>query len=133
MDDSDLAQVLPPPGPPFTVGETVAFFPAEIGPTSNWLRLDYAVIEALDERAESFTFHFVGQPNEHGAQGSENIVRRSDHYFAWRSLWQEVFARTGDETVADRETRQLWLRVLAEHPLHGSRMDRHPALPPSPG
>jgi hypothetical protein len=50
---------LPPPGPPFQVGEEVAFFPAEIGPTSNWLRWDFAVIDDIDEDAESFGFHFL--------------------------------------------------------------------------
>ena len=51
-------QDLPPPGPPFQVGEEVVFFPAEIGPTSNWLRWDFAVIDDIDEDAESFGFHF---------------------------------------------------------------------------
>jgi hypothetical protein len=116
---------LPPPGPPFRVGETVAFFPAEIGPTSGWLRWSHAVIEDINEDAESFGFHFVDTPDERHAQGFENIVRVPPNYLAWRSAWEQAFARSGDEHEADRTTYDLWLRVLAEHPIHGPTLERH--------
>jgi hypothetical protein len=121
---------LPSQGPPFQVGEEVAFFPAEIGPTSKWLRWDYAVIDDINEGAESFGFHFVSQPDVRHAQGFENIVRRTPNYEAWRSAWEEAFARSKDEAHSDRDTHALWLRVLAEHPIHGGRLHRHPVLPP---
>ena len=109
----------------------MAFFPAEIGPTSNWLRLDLAVIDDIDEAAESFDFHFVGEPSVRHAQGFENIVRCTPNYEAWRSAWEDAFERTQDEAIADRETDALWLRVLAEHPIHGCQVYRHPRLPPT--
>jgi hypothetical protein len=112
---------LAPAGPPFQVGEEVAFFPAEIGPTSNWLRMDYAVIDDLNEEAESFGFHFVGTPNKRHAQGLENIVRRDALYDAWRAAWEDIYARTGDETAADDGTDDLWYRIVAQHPIHGLR------------
>src|SRR3712207_5430717 len=59
------------PGPPFRVGETVAFFPAEIGPTSVWLKWDLAVIDDIKEEAQSFGFHFVGEPGVRHGQGFE--------------------------------------------------------------
>jgi hypothetical protein len=49
---------LPEPGPPFLVGEEIAFFPAEVGPTSRWLAWDFAVIDDVDYIAESCGFHF---------------------------------------------------------------------------
>src|SRR5262245_15877543 len=96
-----------PPGPPFRVGEEVAFFPAVIGPTSDWLRMGFAVIDDIDAKAESFGFHFIGSPNERHAQGLENIVRRDALYDEWRSAWDAAFARTGDESIADDATNEL--------------------------
>lgn len=130
----DDLEPLPPPGPPFHIGERVAFFPAEIapavkGPASVYLDLDEAVIDDIDEKAQSFGFHFVSEPGVRHAQGFENIVRVNDSYRAWRSAWEAAYARTGSEEGADAEARKLWLRVLAEHPLHGSSgIHRHPAL-----
>jgi hypothetical protein len=121
-DREPARELLPAPGPPFQIGEEVAFFPAEIGPTSNWLRLDYAVIDDINDDAESFGFHFVGEPGVRHAQGYENIVRRTPNYEAWRSAWEKAFARTTDERIADSETEPLRLRVLAEHPIHGARL-----------
>jgi hypothetical protein len=117
---------LPEPGPPFTVGETVAFFPCEIGPTPVWVRLDYAVIEDIDEEAELFSFHFVGEPGQRHAQGLENIVRVTPNYLAWREVWQEALRRTGDEFEAVRQTRQAWYRVVAESPIHGNGPNKPP-------
>ncbi len=133
FDKDPAERPLPSPGPPFHIGERVAFFPAVIGPTSNWLQLDYAVIDDIDEPAESFGFHFVGEPGVHHAQGLENVVRPSVNYDAWRFAWEAAFARTSDESAAHAETKELWLRVLAEHPIHGSDVDRHPALPGTKG
>jgi hypothetical protein len=113
------------------VGETVAFFPAEIGPTSNWLKWDLAVIEDIDEEAQSFGFHFVSEPGVRHAQGFENIVRPTSNYRAWRAAWEDAYGRTHDERLADAEAETLWLRVLAEHPIHGGVVDRHPRLPPA--
>lgn len=107
----------------------VAFFPAEIGPTLMWFDWEMAVIEDINEEAQSFGFHFVSDPETRHAQGFENIVRPTDNYRAWRTAWDAAFARTGDEQTADAGTRELWLRVLAEHPIHGGTQRRHPALP----
>ncbi len=130
-ESEPVDQSLPTPGPAFQVGEQVAFFPAVIGPTSPWLRLDFAVIDDIDIAAESFGFHFVGEPGVRHAQGFENIVRRTPNYEAWRSAWKDAFDRTQDEAIADRDTDALWLRVLAEHPIHGGQLYRHPRLPPA--
>jgi hypothetical protein len=114
------------PGPPFRVGERVAFFPTVIGPTSNWLRFEDAIIDKISTKAESFDFHFVSEPEPktRHAQGLENIVRRSAAYEVWRSAWEAAFARTGDEQTADRETEKLRVKVLAEHPIHGIDVQR---------
>jgi hypothetical protein len=101
------------------VGETVAFFPAEIGPTSPWLAMDHAVIDQIDYEAESFRGHSVDNPAEVVGQGFENVVRVSPAYHEWRAAWESTFERTGDEQVADSETESLRLKVLAEHPIHG--------------
>lgn len=125
---------LPPAGPPFEVGGHVAMFPAVIaprvkGPASVYLDWDEMVIDDIDEAAESFGFHFVSEPGVRHAQGFENIVRRTENYEAWRASWLETYKRTGSEETADSAARQLWLRVLAEHPIHGSDgPDRHLAL-----
>jgi hypothetical protein len=116
---------LPEPGPPFLVGEGIAFFPAELGPTSRWLAWDFAVIDDIDYEAETCGFHFVGEPDRRVAQGMENIVRRIQNYDVWRAAWEAAFARSGDESTADRATHDLRLRVLAEHPIHGPRLGRH--------
>jgi hypothetical protein len=116
---------LPQPGPPFGVGETVAFFPAELGPTSRWLAWDYAVIYVVDYEAESLGFHFVNEPDRRVAQGMENVARRTPNYDAWRTAWEVAFTRSRDESVADGATHDLRQRVLAEHPIHGPRLGRH--------
>jgi hypothetical protein len=122
------------PGPPFRVGEHVAMFPAVVaprveGPASVFLDWDEMVIDDVDEPAASFGFHFVSEPGVRHGQGLENIVRVDGTYHAWRSAWEDAYARTGSSTAADAESRALWLRVLAEHPLHGSSgAYRHPAL-----
>ena len=123
---SDKADASSLPGPPFRVGERVAFFPAVIGPTSDWLQFEDAVIDRIDSNAESFQFHFVTEPEPwpRHSQGLENIVRLSTAYRAWRSAWEAALARTGDEKAADRETEELRLNVLAEHPIHGIDVQR---------
>jgi hypothetical protein len=118
--DSD-ASPAPEPGPPFEVGERVAFFPAEIGPTSMWLAWDYAVIDDINEAAEDFGFHFVSEPGVRHAQDFENIARCTPTYEAWRTAWTDAYSRTRDEALADRETEHLRIRVMAEHPIHGPR------------
>jgi hypothetical protein len=117
---------LPEPGDPFQIGETVAFFPAEFGPTSPWLGMGYAVIEGINADAETCEFRSVEAPFESFGQGMENIVRPSASYLAWRAAWEAAFERTGSEEEADEETEHLRVRVLAEHPIHG----RGPGLMP---
>jgi hypothetical protein len=99
------------------------------GPASVYLDWDEMVIDDINEAAESFGFHFVSKPDVRYGQGFENIVRVNDSYRAWRAAWEDAYARTGSATSADNESRELWLRVLAEHPLHGSvGINRHSAL-----
>jgi hypothetical protein len=121
---------LPAPGPQFQPGETVAFFPAVVGPVSAWLKWPDAVIDEVNEAAGTFTFHFVDEISERHGQDLENIVRLTATYRAWRSGWEQAFAESQDESAADEAVRPLWLRVLAEHPIHGAPASRHPALPP---
>jgi hypothetical protein len=114
----------PTPGPPFRVGDEIAFFPAEVESPSDpgWLTRDFAVIEDVNEAAESFGFHFVSEPGVRYAQGMENIVRRTPTYDAWRAAFEAAFDVTGDSTVAHDRTADLRRRVLAEHPIHGPRL-----------
>jgi hypothetical protein len=123
-DEAGYTPPLPPPGRPFRVGDEVAFFPAVIGPTSNWLRLDFAVIDDINEDTGTFGFHFVGEPGTRHAQDLENIVRRSLMYEAWRSAWQASFDQNQDERFADRDAGTLRLQVLAQHPIHGHALSR---------
>ena len=126
---------LPSAGPPFKVGEHVAMFPAVVapsvaGPESVYLDWDEMVIDNINRPAESFGFHFVSEPGVRHGQGFENIVRANETYRAWRMVWLAAWERTGSNGVADRESRDLWLRLLAEHPIHGSAgRFRHEALP----
>ncbi len=112
---------LPAAGPPFQAGEHVVFFPAVFADVSDpiWASWEEAVIDDINEAAETFGFHFVSDPGTRHAQGLENVVRPTPNYRAWRAAWDFAFARTGDDRLADAETRSLWLRVLAEHPIHG--------------
>ena len=87
-ENSQALGPLPAPGPPFQVGELVAFFPAEIGPASFWLAWDDAIIEDIQPEAQSFGFHFVSEPGVRRGQGFENVVRKSPNYKAWRRAWQ---------------------------------------------
>ena len=106
------------------------FGPAVAGPETAYLDWDEMIIEDIDGSAESFGFHFVSQPSVRYAQGMENIVRVNETYRAWRSAWLAAWERTSSLEDADRESRELWLRVLAEHPIHGSEgSSRHPSLP----
>ena len=120
---------LPPPGPPFAVGDEVAFFPAEFATPEDpgWLRWDYAVIDDVNEPASSFGFHFVSEPGVRHAQGMENIVRRTPTYEQWRAAFGRAAAR-GNDADGDPELRELWVRVLAEHPLHGGNEHPHPVV-----
>ncbi|HEX7591822.1 MAG TPA: hypothetical protein VF375_07710, partial [Candidatus Limnocylindrales bacterium] len=126
---------LPLPGPPFHIGDRIAMLPAIIGlrvngPESVYLDWDEAVIDTINEEAESFSAHIVSGAGQF-SQGFENIVRANETYHAWRAAWLVAFARSGDSDIADRETRPLWLQVLAEHPEHGSSGPyRHQALGP---
>ena len=121
---------LPEPGPPFRKGDEVAFFPAEIESPEDpgWLRWDYAVIEDVNQAAQSLGFHFVATPNARQAQGMENVVRRTPAYAAWRSAFEAALATTNDPGDAHARTRELWVRVLAEHPIHGGSTFPHPAV-----
>ena len=63
-------------------------------------------------------------------QGMENIARRSVYYRRWRRVVTETLARTNDANEAYEAAKPWWIRVLAEHPLHGSTGPRrHAALP----
>ena len=80
---SNPNEPLPPPGPPFRIGEHVAMFPAIVaprveGPASVYLDWDEMVIDDINEAAESFGFHFVSKPDVRYGQGFENIVRVND-------------------------------------------------------
>lgn len=131
---SPTNEPMPPPGPPFRVGDHVAMFPAVIapsdqGPESVYLDWEEMVIEDVSEGAESFGFHFVSEPGVRHGQGFENIVRVNDTYRAWRAAWEDAYTRTSSACAADAESRPLWLRVLAEHPMYGSSGHaRHLAL-----
>lgn len=118
---------LPQPGPPFRIGEEIAFFPAEFETLEDpgWLRWDYAVIADIDEPAGSIGFYFLATPHARHAQGMENIVRRTAGYLAWRSAFEAALAATGDPTKAHAQTHELWVRVMAEHPIHGGSRFPH--------
>lgn len=106
------------------------FAPAVSGPQSQYLDWDEMIIDDIDRPAESFGFHFVSQPGVRHAQGLENIVRVNETYRAWRMTWLAAWERTASNEAADRESWDLWLAVLAEHPIHGSQgSSRHPSLP----
>src|SRR4051812_47491689 len=113
---------LPPPGPPFAVGDEVAFFPAEVatGEDPGWLRWDYAVIDDVNEAAHSFGFHFVPGPAGRPPQGMENIVRQPPTYDQWRAAFERLSSQ-GQDPESDPAVHDLWVRVLAEHPLHGGQ------------
>jgi hypothetical protein len=123
-NESDTRE-LPEPGPAFRVGDRVAFAPTVIGPTLMWFGWEEAVILDVNEEAQSFGFRHVSEPEgTRHAQGLENVVRVTPNYRTWRSAWEVSYAKSGDEAVADRETEELWLKVLAEHPIHGPDVDR---------
>jgi hypothetical protein len=129
VPDESKAQAvdMPEPGPPFRVGERVAFAPTVIGPTRMWLAWEEAVILRVDQEAVTFEFRHISEPEgARHSQGLENVVRVTDNYRAWRSAWEASFAKSGDEATADRENANLWLRVLAEHPMHGADLPRRP-------
>jgi hypothetical protein len=114
----------PEPGPPFRIGDELAFFPAELDLPSDpgWLRWDFAVIDDVNAEAESFGFHFASEPVGRHAQGMENIVRRTPNYETWRAAFEAALAVTGDPAAAHERTHDLRRRVLAEHPIHGPRL-----------
>jgi hypothetical protein len=90
-----------------------------------WLDWEEAVILDVDEEAQSFGFRHVSErEGVRHSQGLENAIRVTSNYRAWRSAWQESYAKSGDEMVADRETEGLWRKVLAEHPIHGPDLQR---------
>jgi len=104
--------------------------PAIAGPETAYLDWDEMIIDDINTAAESFGFHFVSQPGVRHAQGLENVVRVNETYRAWRSAWLAAWERTSSVEAADRESREFWLRVLAEHPIHGSDGPfRHSSLP----
>ena len=102
---------------PFKPGDEIAFFPVEIDPPGDpgWLSWDFAVIEEVDQGAETFRFHFVGTPHERWGQGMENIVRRTPAYAAWRQAFERQLKEHGYER-ASAHTEDLREAVLAEHP-----------------
>jgi hypothetical protein len=124
-----VADPLPAPGPPFAVGDEVAFFPAEIATPEDpgWFRWDYAIIDDINEAARSFGFHFLSKPGVRYAQGFENIVRRTPRYDRWREAAERAVADAGD-WYDDPKARELWVEVLAEHPMHGGEEFPHPAV-----
>jgi hypothetical protein len=85
------------------------------------------VIDDINERAESFGFHFLSEPDVRHAQGFESIVRRTPRYERWRSAFERALAERRDPN-SDAEITDLWVRVLAEHPLHGGSERPHPAV-----
>src|SRR2546430_2845041 len=120
---------LPEPGPPFAVGEHVRFAPIVFATPDDpaWFKWEEAVILDVDYGAESFGFRFVSEPEGvRHAQGMEVIVRSTENYLAWRQTYEMAYARTGDDQAAFRESKPLWLRVLAEHPIHGRDPQRVP-------
>lgn len=102
---------------PFKPGDEVAFFPVEIDLPHDpgWLSWDFAVIDDVDEGAETFHFHFVGTPDERWGQGMENIVRRTPAYATWRKEFERRLKEDGYER-ASAATEDLRLAVLVEHP-----------------
>lgn len=110
---------LPDPGPPFAVGDEVAFFPAEVSAIDDpgWFRWDYAVIDEVNEAAETFRGHFESEPTRPIAQDMNNIVRRTANYYRWRGAMERAIA-SGDFD-RDEDEIDLRARVLAEHPIHG--------------
>lgn len=118
---SDPQTSEPTPGPPFQVGDEIAFFSVSIANPDDlgWLRWEYAVIDDINPAAESFGFHFVSEPGKRWAQGMENIVRRSPAYYRWREAFEAVLAATGDQRKADDATMELHRLVVAEHPIYG--------------
>jgi hypothetical protein len=118
---------LPDAGPPFEVGEHVRFAPTVFSSPDDpaWFKWDEAVITDVNYRTESFGFRFVTEPEgTRHAQGMEVIVRVTENYFAWRRAYEDALARSGEDDAAWRETSDLWLRVLAEHPIHGRDPER---------
>jgi len=117
---------LPTPGSPFEVADEIALFPVQISSRDDpgWLGRDYAGIDDINERAETFGFHFVSDPGTRRAQGMENIVGRTPSYYAWRAAYEAALAAAGDPKVAMRETQGLARRVVAEHPIYGHDLRR---------
>src|SRR5437867_4316441 len=97
--------LLPEPGPPFRVGERVAFAATVIGPTRLWLDWEEVVIVDLDDEAKTFGFRHVSEVDDaRHAQDLENIVRVTPNYRAWRTAWEASYARKGAATAAVYET-----------------------------
>jgi hypothetical protein len=125
MNGDDRLRPLPEAGPPFQVGDEVAFFPAEIAEPDDpgWFRWDYAVIDEVNEAAKTFRGHFLSKPGEKFAQDMNNIVRRTPNYSRWRAAMERVVAAGGQST--NQEEIELRARVLAEHPIHGGERFPH--------
>jgi hypothetical protein len=123
-----VREPLPEPGPPFRAGDEVAFFPAEVSTAEDpgKLLLEYVVIDDVNDEAETFSGHFLSAPGDRFSQDVNNIVRRSPTYNRWR-LAMEQATRAG-HPLDDHEEKELRLRVLAEHPIHGGARFPHPLV-----
>jgi hypothetical protein len=122
VNETNLDPDLPEPGPPFRIGERVIFAPIVFGPISDYLNDDENELEILevDHEGGSFAYREIADPDgRRFAYGMDEVVRVTPNYVAWRAAWVDVYTRTCNEQTASRETENLWLRVLAEHPIHG--------------
>jgi hypothetical protein len=128
VNSEDARNPLPDPGPPFEVGDEVAFFPAEVSTPNDpgKLGFDYIVIDDIDEESETFGGHFVSAPSKRFDQDMNNIVRRTFTYYRWREAMQRAIA--AGNAYNDPEEIDLRVRVLAEHPIHGGSAFPHPLV-----
>jgi hypothetical protein len=114
---------LPLPGSPFAVGEIVVFAPLTLGPVSTYDWRDMVITEVHVE-AESFHAYYLDDPQrERFGQGFEMIARRTRYFERWLAAWTEAGARSS-EGAAWAETADLWLYVVAEHPVYGPDVKR---------
>ena len=100
VSDRQGGDDLPDPGPPFKVGDRVAFGRTVLGPTSMWLKWEEAEILDVNAASETVGFRFVTDADDvRHAQGMETIVRVTPNYRTWRAAWDEAYARAGDEAA----------------------------------
>jgi hypothetical protein len=115
---------LPLQGPPFAVGEVVVFAPLTLGPVSTYDWRDM-VITDVDLEAESFHAYYSDDPErERFGQGFEMIARRTLYFERWLTAWKEAIAHSATDHDAFVKTADLWLYVVAEHPIYGPDVKR---------